>query len=73
MIGVISRIMKRIKIDIVKKNAFVVAQITGKEVLIIIAENVIEHIVIYFIIWKDIAANVMNVIVQMMHVLIMAG
>ena len=73
MIGVISRIMKRIKIDIVKKNAFVVAQITGKEVLIIIAENVIEHIVIYLIIWKDIAANVMNVIVQMMHVLIMAG
>ena len=73
MIGVISRIMKRIKIDIVKKNAFVVAQITGKEVLIIIAENVIEHIVIYFIIWKDIAANVMNVIVQMMHVIIMAG
>lgn len=73
MIGVISRIMKRIKIDIVKKNAFVVAQITGKEVLIMAAENVVEHIFIYFIIWKDIAANVMNVIVQMMHVLIMAG
>ena len=73
MIGVISRIMKRIKIDIVKKNAFVVALITGKEVLIMAAENVIEHIFIYFIIWKDIAANVMNVIVQMMHVKIMAG
>jgi len=73
VIGVISRIMKRIKIDIVKKNAFVVALITGKEVLIMAAENVVEHIVIYFIIWKDIAANVMNVIVQMMHVKIMAG
>ena len=73
MIGVISRIMKRIRINIVKKNAFVVAQITRKEVLIITAENVIEHIFIYFIIWKGIAANVMNVIVQMMHVLIMAG